>query len=341
MKADRNNPVFLSLAGIACWVLVVSFAGACSQRAQVSSDNSDDPESYFGPQQTSAENPVDQNLDGKGGIGAVENGGTSVFHEEEVDGIPKLAESKLGDEAAEIEYPELKFYGLGTLSNNKKIYDTWGKVTVNMNERDLELDLTDLQIVVPNHQDKSDKETRKEKGMSTFWRVQKDEMVRLIKEDDFNNAPYVIFANGAVKPNGKGTFHFDRPLPVFAWPAREAAYQGLKDAGSESWSARVNDDYMVHVTVSYEGFQGDLIKLKIEADIPADREGRIYETFPISKESIFYINTESRRVMKLRTSDRYYDEEKKRGERNDLLWKLCSSSRSGETKKYNCRSSAP
>jgi hypothetical protein len=301
--------------------------GSCS-RTQVSGDPEQDKSLFASGNRGGA--GQESAIDGVGAQGPSKNKLSS--DEDGIDGVPRLAE----DSDTDIEYPVMKFLAKGSLTSDGKTYPCNGRVTASMDDSSLKLDLTEMKIDVGKYQDKADQKTRQELGVSVYERVAKGRMARLESEKSFNNAPYMIFSEKVVKPNGKGVFSFNPPLPVFAWPAREAAYADLEENGSVTWKATVNGSYEVNVTVEYEGQSGGLIELRMTVEIPSDKNGEIYETFPMSKETVFKVDPVKRRVLRLDTVDFYYDEEKKRKERNDLVWRICSASRAGKSEDYSC-----
>lgn len=273
------------------------------------------------------------------------------------------------DEIAAIVYPQLAFKG-----NGYTTYQLKDRLTMRM---DIETNLDDDALTIDtktakvecgsksgcNQKDVDESVNSKSIGVNTYQRSSRTELKNL-KSDGFNAAYFAIFAKSVRGKNGFN-FTFEKPVPVYPWPAAISRYEELS-SGAISWSAIVTADRYVSlnpnisdsavqgsgesfvksgnaikqfnltVAVSMQAAEGDLIKLTFDITIPEDKERMIYKYFPLPKTTIYTIDTAKKDIKAVHMVNWSNGDKSKDPEESVLDYKLCSKTVSGEVKQFSC-----
>jgi len=281
--------------------------------------------------------------------------------------------AKVGDNSSEedtLEYPQLTFNGRGYTTY--KLKDRLA-MTLGIETR---LDKTELTIETKTARvDCGNKSGCKQKdvdasvnansiGANTYYRSSAGELKNL-KKDGFNVATYAIYAKSVKGRNGI-TFTFDKPIPVYPWPAAMSRYSAL-DRGSETWTTKVTADrhipltsnisldeatrngevheragnarkiFTISMVVSKQpGTTNNEIKLTFDFTINEDRDRLAYNYFPIPKTSTFTIDTQKRDIISANMVNWSHGDKSERAEESVLDYMLCSKTTSGVVKRFSC-----
>ena len=237
-------------------------------------------------------------------------------------------------EDVEIVFPDLDFKGDGHSTCKGKSYTSLAGITTKLSKTELDINLHRNRVIVDDKaQDKADKQIARSRGHTIYDRLS-DQELKDLRDDGFESARFAIFARGVEKQAQQQQYSFSEPLPVFPWPARASRYEDLDD-GPMSWSASVSGhkSFNVTITVSKESEVGDKVKLKFRLDISGDSAGELYEEFPIPREAIYEINTESRDVRSIDSTNLYFGNESCESNSKEtvkMFYKLCKKTTEGD-----------
>lgn len=266
-----------------------------------------------------------------------------------------------------IEYPLLSFRGVGytTYKMNERLSMSMGLETkLDDNVLTIETRTAKVDCGGKSGCDQSEVDRSVQAysiGANTYQRVSSSEL-RSLRAKGFNTASYGIFVKGVEGKNGI-KFSFDKPLPVYPWPAAKSRYEPLT-SGSKSWTATVNADKYIpthpgmalkdvqgedHVlagnarkelnvtmTVSYEEVSSSTVKLTFEMTIADDRERMLYKYFPIPRSSSFEIDTKNKDVRSVLMTSWLNGDKSKKEEESVLDFKLCSKKSLSVSKSFKC-----
>ena len=199
-------------------------------------------------------------------------------------------------------------------------------------------------------------------GANVYQRSTPSELAQL-KKDGFNAAIYAIFAKSVRGKNGI-TYTFDKPIPVYPWPAAKTRYDGL-NGGSETWTTTATADryiplrtyisledaarngenhersgnakkaFSVTMVVSKTGSGSDVV-LTFNMTIGEDKDRMAYKYFPIPKTSTFTIDTNKRDVRGANMLNWSNGDKSKKGEESILDYKLCTKTTPDDVKQFPC-----
>lgn len=255
------------------------------------------------------------------------------------DGIGKLAsEGSVGAVA----YPELDLRGAGSLSCKGKRYDTIGKYRVELSAETLALDFYEGKVVNAGStvEDKANPKIAQSLGPTLFNRPSKEDRAKAVK-DGFDWAAYAIYAGSVVKTKTGATFTFDKPLPVFPWPAKASRYDELA-ASPKTWTSTVtggpDGTFTAAVTVSLISVDGDDATIKLVLNIPEDTDRHYYESFPMARDATFTINSKTLDVRRVAAVNWYRGDSQCEGRPEDITmnYNLCSKIVKGKTQTFDC-----
>lgn len=241
-------------------------------------------------------------------------------------------------EDPDIVFPAFEFDGRGVATCKGDTHPSTAGVTTALNEDTLDINMFRARVDVGSKgQEDADKEMQKSLGLTFYKRVTRDEM-QGFKEDGFKNAGYSIFALSVDKTSKQQQFFFDKPLPVYPWPAPNSRFSPL-DNGSASWTANVTGhrQFTATITISKEAETDDSVTLKYALLIHEDTNRVIYEDFPIPREAIYTINTKDRDVRQI-VSTSWFNGEKcdNRPEEVRMTYKLCKKTTGDKVEDIPC-----
>lgn len=270
---------------------------------------------------------------------------------------------------AVIVYPKLAFSGSGytTYELKDRLVMRMG-IETNLDEDALTIDTKTAKVECGSKSGCKQKDVdasvnSKSIGVNSYQRSSKNELKEL-KAKDFNAAYFAIFAKSVRGKNGF-TFTFDKPLPVYPWPAAKSRYEDLT-SGTISWSARVTSDkylplnpdvsesivqkdgenfvrsgiaikeFDVNVAVSFQAAQDNLVTLTFELTISQDKKRMIYKYFPLPKTTTYTIDTDKKDIKAVHMVNWSNGDKSKDPEESVLDYKLCSKTIGGEVKQFSC-----
>lgn len=251
-----------------------------------------------------------------------------------------------GDGGAPIEYPNMDFLGNGITTCKGDSLPTKVQFFSKLHQDKLELNMYAASIKADKGkaEDKANQKINQNTGITRFDRPSKEETSKL-KSDGFKFASYAIFSKSVTKERQGQTYNFDKPLPVFPWPAPVSRYEELEKSGPQSWTASVTgaDNFSVTVTLSVVSISGDEAKLKLQTEIHEDQPGdpnhrARYEAFPIPREAVYTVNGTARDVRMIENVNWFKgDECKGRPEQITMTYKMCRKSTSSKDEQFPCQ----
>lgn len=248
-----------------------------------------------------------------------------------------------GDGTA-IEYPNMDFLGRGVTTCKGENLPTRVQFFSKLYAEKLELNMYEASIKADKG--KAEKEANQKisqnTGVTRFDRPTKAETTKF-KEAGVKFASYAIYATKVTKERQGQTYEFDKPLPVFPWPAPASRYKEL-EKGPQSWTASVTgaDSFTVTVTVSLVSLDGDEAQIKLETEIAEDQPENSdhrarYEAFPIPREATYTVNGKTRDVRMIENINWFRgDECKSRPEQISMTYNLCRKSTSEKDEQFTC-----
>lgn len=242
-----------------------------------------------------------------------------------------------------IVYPAFDFNGKGTCTCKGKVHTSLAKITTALDAQNLTINMYYADLIVSGG--KGQKEASKTIQASTGitqWQRPSPQEAQSLKDQGFDYAPYAIFAREAKKFRQNQVFAFDKPLPVFPWPAVASRYKALKDAPNQtkSWSANVTGagNFQVVVSLTLISATATEIVIKLTTDIPADTTWQLYEIFPLPREATYHIDPQQLIVTRIDNLSLFFgDECKKQKESVRMAYLLCKRDAQGKVDQFPCQ----
>jgi hypothetical protein len=268
---------------------------------------------------------------------------------------------------ADIDFPQLSFKGNGYTTYKLKDRLTMRMgIDTQLDEDSLTIDTRSAKVECGSksgcNQGEVDRDVNATSlGLNVYQRLTPAELKEL-KSDGFNAAAYAIFAKSVRGKNGY-TFTFDKPIPVYPWPASKSRYEPL-ESGPESWTTTVTADkyvplraglspnsvqndaseragnakktFSATVSVSMQSLGSGQVKLTFDLNLPDDRDRMLYKYFPLPRSSAFTIDTDKKDVRAVSMTNWSNGDKSKEPEESVLEYKLCSKTTSSDTKTFNC-----
>jgi hypothetical protein len=251
-----------------------------------------------------------------------------------------------GEGGAPIEYPNMDFLGNGITTCKGDSLPTKVQFFSKLYQDKLELNMYAASIKADKGkaEDQANEKINQNTGITRYDRPGKLEIAKL-KADGFKFATYAIFSKAVTKERQGQTYNFDKPLPVFPWPAPSSRYEDLEKSGPQSWTAAVTgaDNFTVTVTLSVVSISGDETKLKLQTEILEDQPGdpnhrARYEAFPIPREAVYTVNGSTRDVRMIENVSWFKgDECKNRPEQITMTYRICRKSTSEKDEQFPCQ----
>ncbi len=234
-------------------------------------------------------------------------------------------------------YPTVEFCGTG---NIKSISDR-NPIQV-ATKQEISVDKVDSHTTRFTSSDRTiNKEVVKLTGKTTFTRSSKTDLVNRQKEDGFKNEIFLMFANKSESATGAGqtSLRFSSPFPFLVIPTEMRRYDSLSAGSIDFNNIIVRDQsgkrlFTVNTSVSQLDRSGSTIRVQVSNIIPEDTNGSLYDKLPLPRNSIYEINTETKKVMRLSTSTIYYNSHKKAARDMTIDLALKSYSVRGKTEQH-------
>jgi hypothetical protein len=278
----------------------------------------------------------------------------------------KDKEDKKEDETPE--YPQLAFNGRGYTTYELKDHlgMTMG-IETRLDESELTIDTKTAKVECGSkngckQNDVDASVNANSIGANVYQRTTASEL-KTLKKKGFNAAGYAIFAKSVRGKNGI-TYNFDKPIPVYPWPAAKTRYDAL-NGGSETWDATATADrniplrnyisledaarehheragnarktFSITMTVSKTaGASSGEVKITFDLTIAEDKDRMAYKYFPIPKTSTFTIDTSKRDVRGANMLNWSHGDKSKKAEESVLDYKLCTKTTTDDVKQFPC-----
>jgi hypothetical protein len=170
-------------------------------------------------------------------------------------------------------------------------------------------------------------------GQDVYTKATRDE----IEKAGIDNQSFLLFASKVKTAEGK-ELNFSKPIPIMVMPKRESNYPDEAKYYDTVVTGSANT-LNATVTISKSGS-----KLIMQVDIPADKNGNLYEQFPLPRTTTYTIDYQENRVVSYDIvthyiSSRYSGNDRlKYGDKAtaNVNFKLCSYEVNGEVKSFNC-----
>lgn len=254
--------------------------------------------------------------------------------------VGELATNQPQPEIA-VEYPTLDFKGKGVVTCKGKSYPLMAQVTSAIDAQKLDLNVYSAHISADSGkvEKKANEKISQSLGGTTYARVGKAERDAL-KGQGFDYAAYAVFAKSVTKARTGQVFTFDKPLPVFPWPAPAAKYDELVKAGSKTWTANVSGAFSSPITITVQRVSGggDEQVVKFTMTLAADKGSELYEIFPIPKEATFTVNSKAQLVSRIDQTSLFLGDENCKGGRESVHmdYRLCKRTTRSKTEPFSC-----
>lgn len=275
------------------------------------------------------------------GSGSSDSGSTSGSASSEA--LKHLQEGDSGSPLEPIKFPTFDFNGKGACTCKGKVHTTMAKVSTMLDDEALTINMYYADMIL-NGKSKGQKEATdkiaQNTGSTIYARPSKDEVAAL-KAADFDWAAYAIFAKSVTKQRQGQTYTFDKPLPVFPWPAVASRYKALADAPNKtkSWSAQVTGFHSFAVTISLtlKEASADKIVVALQTTITGDDQGKLYEDFPVARDAVYTINPETLVVSGIESTNWFFgDECDKTKEQIKMVYLVCKRTADGKVDQFPC-----
>ena len=227
-------------------------------------------------------------------------------------------------------YPVLFFKGKGSITNDGKTYSSSAEITTTIDESKLVNDVTAVNFIVKDNQDKADKSAAETKGPRTLSRPSTSQIKAL---SGFNNASFTLYTNNTLKKGVSSSL--SSPLPMFPRPGNRSQFKDL-DGGPLVWTASINGKNTATIIVMKVSETANRYTLKYSLTIDGDVRGELYGTFPISKESIYEMDTENSRIVSITMTDWWKNADENKRESGTTVYKLCKQVKAGKTDTFPC-----
>ena len=240
-----------------------------------------------------------------------------------------------------IVYPSFDLNGKGACTCKGKVNTTIARIGTSLSKDTLNINMYQADIQLDGKgkgQKEATEKIQQNTGITAYARPNAAE-IKALRESGFDYAGYAIFAKQVVKSRQGQTYTFDKPLPVFPWPALAARYKDLQTAGSKTWSANVTGfrSFAVTVTLSLVEASDDKVVVKFTTDIPSDSTWELYEDFPIPRESIYTINPQASIVTRIENTNYFFGNEcGDSKEQIKMAYALCKRDSDGKVDQYPC-----
>jgi hypothetical protein len=277
-----------------------------------------------------------------GGETSKELGGPSGSGDAPADQPPDTTEAP-AQPPPPIVYPTFDFNGKGACTCKGKVHTTLAKIKTQLDDNNLNINMYYADMIL-NGKSKGQKQATEKisqnTGITSYVRVPKAE-VKPLKDSGFDYATYAIFAKSVTKQRQGQTYNFDKPLPVFPWPAVASRYKALADAPNKtkSWSANVTGFHTFPVTISLTLLEAtaEKITVALHTEIGGDNQGNLYEDFPIARDSVYTINPAALLVTRIDATNLFFgDECNKSLETIKMAYLICQRDSEGKVDQFPC-----
>jgi hypothetical protein len=172
-------------------------------------------------------------------------------------------------------------------------------------------------------------------GTSRYRRATKEER-QAMRASGTTPPPYAVLAMGVTSHKGVA-WQFDKPLPVFPWPAPLARYTDL-DQGPQTFRATAVGPKTVTLAVKVEKVEttGTLVKLRFTTSINNDVDRNAFHDFPMPRTATYQIDTTTRDVRAIDSTDWFTDQACQGSGVVQMTYRLCKKTVNGQTQDFGC-----
>lgn len=173
-------------------------------------------------------------------------------------------------------------------------------------------------------------------GTTVFTRATKKQLDQMKENGGIKAPSYAILATKAQTHKGL-QYEFSSPLPIFPWPASKARYEAI-DGVEQEFSADVTGEKNVSVKMSVKMIDSTdtTATLQFTLTINGSEERSLYDKFPIPRTAVYTVNTETKDVRTIESTDWFYDKECPQNGQASLTYKLCSKTKNSKTENFPC-----
>lgn len=172
-------------------------------------------------------------------------------------------------------------------------------------------------------------------GATRYRRATTDERQRL-RDAGTKPPAYAVLAMGVTSHKGVA-WQFDRPLPVFPWPAPATRYADL-DAGPQTFNATAVGPKTIALSIKVEKVEtlGTLVKLRFTTSINNDVDRAAFDNFPIPRTATYQIDTVTRDIRAIDAVDWFTDQACRGSGQIEMTYKLCKKTVNGQVQDFGC-----
>lgn len=233
-----------------------------------------------------------------------------------------------------VTYPEIELSGKGTTLCDGDTYKTTATVRSRLTESLFAMDLETATVYTRVGQDRVQEEIDRNLSAVEY------SLVPVAERGKIDGKDFAIFGTGSVQAKKDIRFTFSSPLPVYIWPAPASRFDALRTKGPQSWTATVTGKrtFEATVTLTYLGGFSNTTTIRLETTIPSDRNGELYEDFPIAKSAEITVDGDRQLVVSSKNENHFYGNEhcdKKRGKIN-IQYQVCRKITGGKVEDLGC-----
>ncbi len=271
--------------------------------------------------------------------GSIQNNGSSVGTDKTTnDGSDTGSEygGGSGDQSGTTEvYPVQGFTATGSLSHRGGAAQVRQKITAALNKT--EFTITTLEFVAYDGKEtgKVNDDIQNDKGPVIFTRLDAEKLSTTLQSNPIKDM--VVFSDRITDKRRNGnkviTVESGDPFPVMVIPAPATRYDPLY-VGPVTLNSKVTvegKNFQLNWVITRQtALAANFAEIAVVFTIPEDKNGELYELFPMSKSTIYKINTDQKRIEGIDTSSKYNDSQDKKGYNVNLNFTLCSSNKAGQ-----------
>lgn|GEM_PF-1733247 len=241
-----------------------------------------------------------------------------------------------GEQAGTSEvYPVQGFTATGSLAHRGGGAQVRQKITAALTKTEFTINTLEFVAYDGKETGKVNEDITDDTGPLIFNRVDTAKLPSTLQSNPIKDI--VVFSDRITdnrqKRNKVITLGSGDPFPVMVIPAGSARYDPLY-VGPVTLSSAVTVDgksFKLNWTITRQtALTANTAEIAVNFIIPEDKDGELYELFPMSKTTIYKVNTDQKRIESIDTNSKYNDEKDRKGYSVSLNFTLCSSNRGGQ-----------
>lgn len=232
-------------------------------------------------------------------------------------------------------YPVQGFTATGSLAHRGGGAQVRQKITAALTKTEFTINTLEFVAYDGKETGKVNEDITDDTGPLIFNRVDTAKLPSTLQSNPIKDI--VVFSDRITdnrqKRNKVITLGSGDPFPVMVIPAGSARYDPLY-VGPVTLSSAVTVDgksFKLNWTITRQtALTANTAEIAVNFIIPEDKDGELYELFPMSKTTIYKVNTDQKRIESIDTNSKYNDEKDRKGYSVSLNFTLCSSNRGGQ-----------